>query len=457
MDIRQSYEKINISEQAKNQIKNDILAGEKTVRKENCSGAYKKYGKIAVAAALALVLIVPSGVMAAGRLYRYFTTSIQKDKYSVTAEMNQTKGKKMKYIKVSADFGESYHKTERNKEFQCYENREGGQSGKDFWYSLQYLEGKQKEILSTYDVKENETMKINGRRAVYCRYNPVVGSKYLKSKKTDYGQTLYIFVEDYGYLIEMAAQTGLPKKEFVHLAEKIQITKAQSKAEAADFILYSKRSGGAWNVQQNLTADEKIDVKHYSTNGTAQVKNAVYEVKDVKVLDSANQLKTDAFIKKQASFLKHVNNDGKLNAYEREQIRYGNGITAPERSVIETKTVQPKLVYVTLAVKNSASVLKSGKFPVPSLQLVTKKDKQIFQKTYDDYGRPNYIEKSFTDGMPCYLEEKLTGKSEWFVEGSKGTIQLHFAYLVDEDELDGMALNLNDWSKDCEYLDISQG
>ena len=53
--------------------------------------------------------------------------------------------------------------------------------------------------------------------------------------------------------------------------------------------------------------------------------------------------------------------------------------------------------------------------------------------------------------MPCYLEEKLTGKSEWFVEGSKGTIQLHFAYLVD-----GMALNLNDWSKDCEYLDISQ-
>jgi len=51
MDIRQSYEKINISEQAKNQIKNDILAGEKTVRKENGSGAYKKYGKIAVAAA----------------------------------------------------------------------------------------------------------------------------------------------------------------------------------------------------------------------------------------------------------------------------------------------------------------------------------------------------------------------------------------------------------------------
>ena len=39
MDIRQSYEKINISEQAKNQIKNDILAGKKTVRKENGSGA----------------------------------------------------------------------------------------------------------------------------------------------------------------------------------------------------------------------------------------------------------------------------------------------------------------------------------------------------------------------------------------------------------------------------------
>ena len=46
MDIRQSYEKINISEQAKNQIKNDILAGEKTVRKENGIGvgAYCAFG-----------------------------------------------------------------------------------------------------------------------------------------------------------------------------------------------------------------------------------------------------------------------------------------------------------------------------------------------------------------------------------------------------------------------------
>ena len=128
------------------------------------------------------------------------------------------------------------------------------------------------------------------------------------------------------------------------MAEKNQITKAESKAEAADYILYSKRSGGAWNVQQNLTADEKIDAKHYSTNGTAQVKNAVYEVKDVKDLDSANQLKKDAFIKKRASFLKHVNSDGKLKMYERQQTRYGNRTTAPERCVTETKTVHPKLV-----------------------------------------------------------------------------------------------------------------
>ena len=51
---------------------------------------------------------------------------------------------------------------------------------------------------------------------------------------------------------------------------------------------------------------------------------------------------------------------------------------------------------------------------------------------------------------------KINWEKRVVVEGSKGTIQLHFAYLVDEDELDGMALNLNDWSKDCEYLDISQ-
>ncbi len=90
----------------------------------------------------------------------------------------------MKYIKVSADFGESYHKTERNKEFQCYENREGGQRVKIFGILFAVFRRKnRRRYFQLMMMKENETMKINGRCAVYCRYNPVVGSKYLKSKK----------------------------------------------------------------------------------------------------------------------------------------------------------------------------------------------------------------------------------------------------------------------------------
>ena len=58
-----------------------------------------------------------------------------------------------------------------------------------------------------------------------------------------------------------------------------------------------------------------------------------------------------------------------------------------------------------------------------------------------------------------YFEESLEGKSYYFTKTAGDTVQLHFAYLVDEDMVDGMALCLNNWAdteKNYVYLDISQ-
>ncbi len=62
-----------------------------------------------------------------------------------------------------------------------------------------------------------------------------------------------------------------------------------------------------------------------------------------------------------------------------------------------------------------------------------------------DYVRPDYVRDAMTDNAPFYFEETLGGKEFYFTEIQKGITTVHFAYLVDADMLDKMALNLTPW------------
>lgn len=464
--IKKSYEKINISDSAKNRIKTSILMNENTDEKHVNNIIHMNRWKAAVAACLSLTLVLPTGVYAAQKIYQYFTTSVKENAYSVDMKIDRKeKTSKQQYIKLSTDFGEDYKleketistnaNSDNKDSMVCYDYKGGFSSGKCFWYELQYLDGNQKEVLSNYDTAQNEMITIGGRKAVYCDFNDVVGSKYSKDHSLDYGQTIYIFLEDYGYILEMAAQKGLPKDDFIRLAEKIKVEKVNSKDDASGYILYSKRQSPAWNIKSDGKGIlEVVDKKNIDKKSSVIGKTS-FELKDVKILDSINSLNTSGFIQNQFSKDSLTLANGKLKKYDRELIENGDGITTPERKVVKTEKIQPKLVYVTLEVDNSDALAVDGAYAVPSLQLISKKDGKIYKKYYDvEYNRPQYISQAFIDCRPCYFEENTGGKSSWEASSSKNKITLHFAYLVDEDQIDGMALCLNDYSD--KYIDISQ-
>ena len=65
------------------------------------------------------------------------------------------------------------------------------------------------------------------------------------------------------------------------------------------------------------------------------------------------------------------------------------------------------------------------------------------------------------DSMPCYFEETLGGKSGYATKASTGKLTLHLAYMVDEDMLDGMMLDIMEGvigldPEEYQYIDISQ-
>lgn len=418
------------------------------------------------AASLALVLVLPAGAAGAQKIYQHFHAEVHRDMYQVDMKLGDTKASgtavseehARRYVKLTADFGGDYKKEKETDQAMVSCDYKGGfSSGKSFWYELLYMDEKETDI-ENYDVADSRNLTIGGRKAVYCRYNEVVGSRYSKEYKVNYNQGIYIFLEDSGYVIRLAAQGGLPEDDFIQLAEKIRVT-AADRETASDSILYSKRNKCGWEIKAYKDqTGEVIERKNINTNGSANVSGAVFKVKSVQILDGVDSLKKDAFDPAGDYFAydQIVGKNGKLKTYNRESVSTGDGVKTAERSVKKTEKIQPRLVYVTAEIRHASSIRKNI-YQVPSLQLTTKSGDQII-KNPNSYNRPAYILDAYTDQMPCYFEESMGGRSGWFAKIKGDKMTLHFAYLVDADMTDGMALCLNDWASSKDepiYVDIS--
>ena len=80
-------------------------------------------------------------------------------------------------------------------------------------------------------------------------------------------------------IIEIAAQNGLEKDEFMKLAKKIKIQKTTSKKEASKYILYSERMQNGWNIPNTAMDQKDIDLKesaNYYTGNKAVVNRNDY-------------------------------------------------------------------------------------------------------------------------------------------------------------------------------------
>lgn len=467
--VKESYEKIKISDSAIQRIKEQIeMDGEMSC--ENKVPFFMNKLKVVAAACLLLIILLPSGVYAAGKIYQYIMSYKEngykvdmemknaddidaEDSENAVTEMNESESIKeeegqicvpSQYIRIVADWGNEYKAEYKCGDQVCINSVSGFDSGKSFWYRVIYIDDDMKALISNYDTKENERITVNGRKAVYSKYNSIVGSKYEENEKTSYGQSIFVFIEDYGYVIEMGAQNGLPKEEFIQLANQLKIEEVDSEQDATSFVLFSEWVGAGWNLAANSDNNPKEIKNYYEEKATFG--NTVYQIKDVQILDGVENLRTEAFNYNHFDMESLVAEDGKLRKYDRELLQLGDGITEPRAKVIKTEHIQPKLVYVTLEVTNSAENSFDGLFYIPSLKFVTKRNGKVYaNEDWYNYKRPHNIEEACIDLEPCYIEDNLGGKSSMAVRASVDAQTIRCAYLVDEDFIDGMTLWLNDY------------
>lgn len=501
--IKSSYAKIKMSQDAREKIYTQILESDgkmdSKVTEEMGNGGGRR-GKVfihgwkaGVAACLGIALIIPSGVYAAGKISDYFTVSIGKEKYQAKISVNKKDGtlkasipsggsvskKPEKYIKVSADFGEEYRlsdtvtayytddegnvlKAVRQKPEEgsdgmySFSHRDGFDAGKDFYYNVLYMD-KEDFILNLYDLESVEKITVNGHKAFLCKSNTVVGSRYASDYDTEYNIDLYVFYEEYGYVVDYCGMQGLGEKKLISLAECTVVSEAKRDSAARYEYLSKYDKANSYKVED---AFKRSEVKNpmKKMNQKLEDNGFVCQVTDVTVSSKVRDMDLGKFVC--PGVRKLWDENGNLKPYIREKAAAGDGVLRPNQSVTGSEKVQPKMVYVTMKVK----VKEGGNlFQLPGVDFFKREGKKYYDENlYDQYIRPEKIEDALTDYMPCYFKETDGGKGFWLKKKlKKGEEQVyHFAYLVDEDMIDNMILRFeNGGSSDVtshQYVDISR-
>lgn len=410
------------------------------------------------AAVCAVTLLIPTVVFASTKIYQYYNTSVSREDKKVEMVLDgnaiEDKNQEDKYIKISADFGKDYTIIKEGL-MMHYEHVDGFEAGKNFWYELIKLDKEQKQSIFTYDNKDVEELKINGRKAVYCERNYIEGSQY--ESETDINKTLYIFLEEYGYYIRMSSLKNLSKEKFIELAEKLQITEVDSKEEASQYYMYSNVNKPYWELIGGLSIGEQdeIDLSNYYRDRKINTNGGTVTVESIEILDSVQALDSLCF-REDVEMDQLLDENGKLKTYDRETLGYGNGIDSPYEKVIDTMSINPKLVYITLKYKDVESFWDM-EYSVPRLELVYTEGEKMYRAGIN-YNRPRVMEEIVCNGFPCYFEETKGGEHFNFTDLKDGDITMHIAYIVDEDMMDGMLLDVEPWNCTSPhvYIDISQ-
>lgn len=477
-EIKNSYKNIKMPEKSKEKIHSEILR----------SGAFDKKNRhlfrawrVGLAACLAFALVIPTSVFAARKISGLFIkegagqyetrVELYGDKESASAE--KTSKKDRKYIKVKADFGSDYTlikdveyisgddgkvhtKKVKYKEGMDgtynYAHKKGFSFGRDFYYDVLYIDTKKDVLLNLYNQASRKEITVNGHRALLCRMNTIQGSQYVKDHDSDYTIDLYVFYDEYGYVINFCGMQGLGEDALVSLAKKASVTES-GKDKASRYELLSHYNKANMVKLDESETREKITDPVGKVSQTLKNDGFVYQVIDVSVSSKVPDMDEDKFDDNTKKSL--WGRDGKLKPYTREKLQMGDGVKTPERRVVGTQKIQPKMVYVTMKVKSKQS---NNIFCLPNLLFAEREGKEYYQIwPYENYNRPAAVEDAFMDCGPCYFKETSGGTGFLLKEMNAGEEAVyHFAYLVDEDMTDNMLLRLGVNPYKLKYIDLSK-
>ena len=435
-------------------------------------------GRTATAAAVACVLI-GTGAYAAVNAYRNYHMNLQKQgNYSVVTgvtadtenQTTETLPDQIADVKIEPSYiPEGMEWDGRHLDYINTDNKGGFTID-----SVLIGDGNLEEGLTDINVEESEQTTFGEREGVYLKYHTV-------QTDTHFNQRIYLLCPEEGRIVTIYIGSDVSKEEAYKVAEGITLTetgKKVSTAELEDWNTYIQLQNGELTEGEDLvnvseegdtgelphiyTIGEDIQKDATSAQDSAgndiESKEVSVKVDQIQVADDLSLLDTKYI----PDIWKNVTDEnGNLKDNEASYVKRGDGVNTLDE-VVRTESFPTKLVYATLTFTNQGEQdLKNVHYYIEMALLDrTKNGYQRYDyeaQSGEDY---DYVEwngaLSLDGGMQYYGSQNEIGKNYISSLAAGESAQVNVAWIVNEEDLDRMYLEVSGSGADLTEEDAEQ-
>ncbi len=428
----------------------------------------RKFIKGIITAAIVMLILIPSTVLAAEKIIKYYNISIKKiGNYSYNIGLDD-----------ESDYNDKFHtnvKIDICGDVYNYEIKTDGSN-----YKLTYIGddinyqkdisvmliglNKGKDIKLKYITDVNK-IEYDDRKVLWFTHNYGVSEGNIGNK---YINDIFVVYSEYGYAIEIKAQKDVSKEILDGLVNNIRLIKCDENESAkANYRIYRDENEDEDNkiTEQNMYYGEysetsyKLKDKFYMPDVNMYSSNKLqFTVNDYKIFDSIDGLIgfssyyeekyiTDNIWNTSDTLKKVVDEEGKFISYKRPEIyNMGDGIDTLN-SVDKAEYIGTKLVVVDIDVENIDYEDVKNVRLIPQICCLYKYNGKLM------IPRENYSNVLVSsEGYPlCAWFDSSLGVDRTENETNRTNVEpgekIHITagYLVDEDRLNNMILFYNSY------------
>ena len=327
----------------------------------------------------------------------------------------------------------------------------------------------------TTNVKETEEIKVGGYDGIYCE---LYGGD---DEDISFNQRVYVAYTDVHYVMEMYAASDVTKEDALKIAEGVHLQpvsdeNTQDIVHAYNWSSYIKsRSEEAVEWNPSVTVPKSAMKNTHAVGEAFTAANVEspeddwlglgsveIKVTDVQVSDKIDLLDLSVMdADSRAELQKEVNPAGELLPVKINYIKYGNGIDTLNE-VVDSREVPQKLVYVTVEYTNTSAEKLNEILFFGNLMKIVEENGQMKMYT----GKASDKSTAWDDAVPAGIAHN---REMWYYDVHGGerrnnyitnleageTAAVHMAWLVPEEELGYLYLNLDTFGGSYEFSESS--
>lgn len=319
------------------------------------------------------------------------------------------------------------------------------------------------KVMQDRNVIESEERTFGNYEGVYLEYNNL-------EKSGSFNQRIYLLCPDLYRVIVVYIGDDIPKEDAVKVAENLVITENDTMIETSDLYTWSDLAAPEESEGETSTSasDDKLPVHQigetFNIEASGENSDGSYITeKPITVCVDSVQVEEDLQLLDQnhvpEEWMDAVGTDGKLVNNTLSYIKYGDGIDSLDE-IVKTESVKQKLVYATVTYTNKSDEEIKHMLYIGALILMNHEEGvyQIYdpmEQSGDDYDRVIW------DGAADLAEMTYSSVSEEYGNGRNyipslnpgESVQVNMAWIVNENDLGHMYLNLSGDGAACEFTD----